>query len=328
MKSIMSTRAILVSGVLIVAIILMVLSFTEVSHIENILSMVQKGGSLSTVHAPMDLDVTDFSKCLASTSDYDRSEVCWTKFKLKQVRKMLDQMDAMPRHETMHFTSLNNHSPHQLLVPTHQCDALKIQRFGPNAYSDNPKGRHPDGPKWMCPEYLVTPDDSPCIIFSIGSHGEFQFEESIHKFVGDKCKIYTFDCTGTWSNPTTEFHPWCISDENKVVDGKIFKTLSNMMKDVGVSTIHLFKIDVEGYEFQTLRTLEKEPSDALPKQILVEVHFGAPFSYSDLDTRVDSWLKPATTFYRAIDKLGYSIALRERNPTSECCAEYILIKEP
>ncbi|KAH6572729.1 hypothetical protein BSLG_008605 [Batrachochytrium salamandrivorans] len=328
----MNTKGFLVLIVLIVAIVFVVLTFSEVSHIEDMLAMVGKGGkdrlNSQITQAQSDNELIALSKCLAHTSDFDRTEVCWTTYKRTQMRKVLDMMDAMPREETIHFSTLASHSPHQLLIPTHQCDMLKLQRMGPNAYTDNPKGRHPDGPKWMCPEYLVTPDDTPCAVFSIGSNGDFQFEESIHKFVGDKCKIYTFDCTGTWSNPVTEFHPWCISDVDKVEEGRQFRTLTTMMKDVGVKEIHLFKIDVEGFEFNALRTLQKVDKEALPRQMLVEVHFGAPHSFKTFNGDVETWVKPATDFYRAIDTLGYSIALRERNIYSDCCAEYILIKNP
>ncbi|KAI8925096.1 methyltransferase domain-containing protein [Entophlyctis helioformis] len=265
------------------------------------------------------------------TADFDRNEVCWSDFKHKQMLKVLDQLDSASREHIEHFASMNSHSAHAAMIPTHQCDMLKIQRFGSTneiAYASNPSDRHPDGPKWMCPEYLQTSESEQCTIFSIGSNGDFNFEEAMHKFVGNKCKIYTFDCTGNWSNPTTEFHPWCVSDTNDIVDGRQYKTLTTMMKDLDVKKIHLFKVDVEGYEFKMFKSLEKEPLASLPKQILLEVHWGTRWpGQQSFDQDKETWLPYATSFYRGIDKMGYRIALRERNIYNDCCAEYVLVRD-
>ena len=39
-----------------------------------------------------------------------------------------------------------------------------------------------------------------------------EFEEDMKMYTGDRCKTFTFDCTGHWSNPTTTFNSWCITD--------------------------------------------------------------------------------------------------------------------
>ncbi|KAI8916814.1 methyltransferase domain-containing protein [Entophlyctis helioformis] len=313
--------------VVLVAFGMIVFTLTEVDRIDKALTGVKS--ARPEVSNDQELDI--LAKCIAETADFDRNEVCWSDYKHKQVLKVLDRLDKVPRENSMHFTTMRSHSAHQAMIPSHQCDMLKIQRFGTGhapAYATKPLERHPDGPKWMCPEYLETPDDSQCTVFSIGSNGDFQFEESINKFVGNKCKIYTFDCTGNWTNPTTEFHPWCISDKNYVDPaGRHYKTLTSMMKEVGVSKIHLFKIDVEGYEFHAFRSLEREPPESLPKQVLLEVHWGTEWPEQRFNIEKDSWLPRATSFYRSLDKMGYRIALRERNIYSECCAEYVLIRD-
>ncbi|KAL2918136.1 hypothetical protein HK105_202063 [Polyrhizophydium stewartii] len=268
------------------------------------------------------------ARCIALSNTFQDSESCWTDFKRIESRLIMDELDKLPRADTLRMLTQANYAPHKILIPTHQCNMLKLQRF-PGQYARDPKGLHPDGPKWMCPEYLETPDDSPCTIFSVGSNGQFDFEEAMHSFVGNKCKIYTFDCTGNWTNPTTEFHPWCISNENTVNEkGHIFKTLTQIMHDVNVTHIHLFKIDVEGYEFQTVQTLLKEPRENLPRQILMEVHFGYQFSFFDYNPEKESWIPYATKLYRDMDTMGYSIALRELNYNGDCCSEYVFIRNP
>ncbi|KAJ3412639.1 hypothetical protein HDV05_000450 [Chytridiales sp. JEL 0842] len=251
-------------------------------------------------------EIHNLALCLAAAPNYAHSEACYSTFKHAHLHPILDTLDALPDSALAKFKSLGHHSPHQVLFPTHQCDHLKLQRLGPDPYAKNPKGLHPDGPKWMCPELLeIDKPNDPCVIFSVGSNGDFQFEHAMKKFTEGKCKIYTFDCTGSWSDPTTEFHPWCISDGNyKDEKGREYKTLTEMMKLVGVTKIHLFKIDVEGFEYKALTALSKEPAHALPKQMLLEVHFWDHMIGTDFAPQPNDWMHRATKFYRDLDKMG------------------------
>nr|KAJ3417800.1 hypothetical protein HK105_000781 [Polyrhizophydium stewartii] len=303
---------------------LLVIDFSKISHIEDILKLVQKETEAALSSEAL---IGDTAKCIAKSGNFWDSELCWSEFKHQQALKILDSMDALSREDTIGFAQRTHYAPHKLFLPTHQCNMLKLQRFAGH-YATTPEAQHPDGPKWMCPEYLATPADTKCVIFSVGSNGDFQFEESMRAFVGDRCNIFTFDCTGNWTNPSTQFHPWCISDENKVDNGRIYKTLSKIMQDVNVPHIHLFKIDVEGYEFQTVKTLMQEPPENLPRQILMEVHFGSGMSHTGFDAEKDTWVKPATEFYRNMDKMGYRIAVRELNIYSDCCSEYVFVRNP
>jgi hypothetical protein len=48
-----------------------------------------------------------------------------------------------------------------------------------------------DGPKWVCdPHRLATRPD--CLVFSVGSAGDFMFENSVMKEIDTNCEIHTF----------------------------------------------------------------------------------------------------------------------------------------
>ncbi|KAJ3333611.1 hypothetical protein HDU76_006101 [Blyttiomyces sp. JEL0837] len=272
--------------------------------------------------------INDLIPCMSKAPTYAASQLCWSKYREARVFDMLDRMEALPFDEVQRFQDDQQYEFFQLLIPTHECDTLKLQRFGVNAYGKQPGELHPDGPKWMCPEYFETGSEQ-CVIFSVGSRGDFAFETSIKQFVGDRCKIYTFDCTGSWENPVTEFHPWCISGQNEVIDGRVFKTLDTMMADVGVTKIHLFKIDVDGFEWPIMDVMESAPVEALPKQMLIELHL-APWPYSPgVDkTKNETWIKPSVKTYKQLRRLGYSIAFRELNFYGRVAAEFVLIHDP
>eukprot|EP00842_Homolaphlyctis_polyrhiza_P003125 jgi/Hompol1/3813/HPOL_006752-RA len=132
----------------------------------------------------IDKDLESLSQCLVQSANYAQSDLCWIGFKREQVLKVLDRIERMSYSQTKKFAQVVHYAPHQIMLPTHECSMLNLQRFGPKPYAATPEGRHPDGPKWMCAEYLQTPPDEKCVIFSVGSNGDFQFEQAMFDFVG------------------------------------------------------------------------------------------------------------------------------------------------
>lgn len=45
-----------------------------------------------------------------------------------------------------------------------------------------------DGGKWVCKEHLPPASDSNCVIFSLGSNGDFSFEQGMHE-AAPHCKV-------------------------------------------------------------------------------------------------------------------------------------------
>ncbi len=74
-----------------------------------------------------------------------------------------------------------------------------------------------------------------------------------------------------------------------------------------------------------MKSLEEGPVSALPKQLLVELHFGHGWPGQNPTAPEPP---TAQSFFQSIDKMGYQIALRERNMYNGCCAEYVLIHNP
>ena len=208
----------------------------------------------------------------------------------------------------------------------------------------------------MCGEYLEVTEGEQCVIFSVGSNGDFAFENEMKSFVKDSCKvdmsllfvffllitkhqkkkkIYTFDCTGNWSDPTTTFKPWCISDrtyvDNSTGTPREFKSLNDMMAGVNVTYIDLFKLDVEGHEYKVLDALANAPRHLLPVQFLIELHFGWDGFIGSYPDGTDpkkgqNFAGMALDVGRKFANMGYKLALREMNIFSNCCAEYVWIK--
>ena len=133
-----------------------------------------------------------------------------------------------------------------------------------------------DGHKWVCdPHRLEVKED--CLVFSIGSNGNFAFEMDIQSHLPNY-EIHTFDFTdyskGMWENGLngTNFHAWGLQSSSlkKPETGPRFESLQETMELLGLSgrRIDIFKIDCEGCEL----TLHKDLLSQDIRQILVEVH--------------------------------------------------------
>ena len=49
-----------------------------------------------------------------------------------------------------------------------------------------------DGPKWVCDPHRIK-SQPECLVYSVGSNGNFMFEEAVHETIGSHCEIHTFD---------------------------------------------------------------------------------------------------------------------------------------
>jgi hypothetical protein len=144
------------------------------------------------------------------------------------------------------------------------------------------------GNRKLCSFTEVFKDRSPCLVFAVGSHGEFSFEEEFLRAT-NHCVIVTLDCTcrtggGTWNHCDDKFktpvqlserhwfYPYCVSAEDSVPT-EDYMTIATVMKKLGHApgSLSLLKIDIEAFEhdvFQAWRSSDPH----LPEQILTEVH--------------------------------------------------------
>lgn len=233
-----------------------------------------------------------------------------------------------------------------LLVPVYECNTNQMKKLGGAG----------DLGKLFCGDvnHLIssitqtrqqlkqaTNDPNPhadCIIYSLGSNGQFGFEEEVKKTVNDRCEIHTFDCTGVWSNPSTTFHNWCLGIPPAGTaehDKPRFKTLWQITQELNHSYVSLLKMDIEGAEYTVFRSMfTPENSHLLPVAIFVEMH---THLIANLDSflpedyvKHQNWAKPLWELVKTLDEYGYVIIAKERNEWgpdhSKCCAEYLFLR--
>jgi hypothetical protein len=199
------------------------------------------------------------------------------------------------------------------------------ERFGGSAPRYNSFG---DGPKFICGVdyihecYNGTQGNDNCIVYSIGSNNEIDFEVAVKDHIG--CEIHTFD--PTLSTPFigsayATFHPWGLGKDGEVVNFVTeFTTMSleSIMKELGHThrKIDIFKIDCEGCEYDAMPAVFEAIANGTLQidQILIELH-------QSIDVN---------NFFAAADKAGYRITHKERNHWG-CdgykCVEYGLVSE-
>ena len=115
-----------------------------------------------------------------------------------------------------------------------------------------------------------------CTVMSIGSNGQFDFEDAILK--DTKCSVHTFDCTiplqeSRDGNKRHFYHDLCLGTDD--VDKPSFvsyaSAMAAMQKKKAFGRVDLLKIDIESFEFDVFAEWD-EFTQQLPEQILLEAH--------------------------------------------------------
>jgi len=177
-----------------------------------------------------------------------------------------------------------------------------------------------DGGKWICDPHRIPKDD--CLVYSIGSHGDFSFESSVFSGVSRACEIHTFDRdekNGRKHFPSlakeagVEFHSTMLGESNKNYNnGKRFKEIFKDLKHEG-KTVDILKIDCEGCEWeQYLQWIEDfQEANVTVRQILIEVH--------------NSPLPFVVDFFKIMQEAGYVIFHKEANFLNSNCVEFSFV---
>ena len=187
-----------------------------------------------------------------------------------------------------------------------------------------------DGPKFLCGVDLISSSaskskDEKCLVYSVGSRNNVDFEMAVHKFIG--CETHTFD-------PTVEkfvgdeyatFHQWGLGLDGANYQMKSFETIIN---DLGHQnrTIDILKIDCEGCEFTTMSPLLDLIIAGKVKvnQIQVEVH------PDDIIKNADVVVEMIATLFNKMDEAKFRIFHKERNHwgyNGYKCLEYAFVNE-
>lgn len=190
-----------------------------------------------------------------------------------------------------------------------------------------------DGGKWMCDpmrlpvvakmreEKLGSEGKQGCLIYSVGSEGNFMFEDGVRDLLGvDACEIHIFD-PGAYGKKMGEkenmfYHAIGLGPSYGPGSERPphnFKTIQQIKKDLGHEgrTIDIFKIDCEGCEWKTYKDWADPEVDI--RQLLVEVHEVPP---------------EAQDFFTHLQNAGFVIFHKEPNIQygGGKCNEYALLK--
>lgn len=197
----------------------------------------------------------------------------------------------------------------QLLEPIISCPpGQPVSQYGPGG----------DGSKLLCklPEH----EGGPCVIYSLGSNGDYSFEHSVLK--ATSCTVHTFDCTynGASQGPRHSYYKWCIGDAKH---GPDFRSWANITTTLGHSKVDVLKIDIEGHEYKVFSEwTSKEPT--LPHQVAVEFHF----EHDDIRYPFMAHSGAEMVLaYMHLGQLGYASFAQDINAHSPyCCSEVSFLR--
>lgn len=137
---------------------------------------------------------------------------------------------------------------------------------------------HSNG-KYVCGLPTLIQKGDACVVFSVGGANAWDFEVAVSQHTS--CQIHTYDCTIVPRIPAAlkgivNFHKTCVGNKNEVKAGQKYATFDKLMEEAGISDPpDIWKMDVEGFEYQVLRSLASDSNAAarlLPRFILLEIH--------------------------------------------------------
>ncbi|CAE8607759.1 unnamed protein product [Polarella glacialis] len=179
----------------------------------------------------------------------------------------------------------------ETILPAEEIEILRRLRWKcPSSlfyggYTGGKGGKLPegDGGRWVCDPVGIAKaaedvSGPGCLIYSIGSDGEFSFEKAIHDQISNKCEIHTFDKKPIEFYLRPEYTPGYPHERvpsfvnYHIVEISRSKNLAQLVKDLGHNgrTIEILKIDCDGCELDTYK--EWLDADVDVRQILGEFH--------------------------------------------------------
>jgi len=180
-------------------------------------------------------------------------------------------------------------------------------------------GSQGDGGKWVCDPLRIAAKaarSEPCIVYSVGSRGDYAFESGVRTSISDACEIHTID-QSPWSNYTDKAPPDFVHYHVYRIGPAPDTPISQVVKELGHEgkVIDIFKIDCEGCEWHTY--MNWLDSGVYIRQILVELHATG-----------ENKVGP-DEFFRFLFDAGYVVFHKEPNiesPYPGRCQEYAFIR--
>jgi hypothetical protein len=175
---------------------------------------------------------------------------------------------------------------------------------------------------------------SNCTIVSLGSNNQWDFERSIFRAMPN-CMIHTFDCTvhpdvkppAEIASRTT-LHRICIGAGDARANDKPFMSWKSVMNLVGATAPPLYlKMDIEGYEYQVLRSIVDD-GFLLPAQVALELHYTTAMPGLPWHGRRKSSGELAAFMEYLHHEGGYFLLHRRDNPRCKACTEILISRLP
>ena len=149
---------------------------------------------------------------------------------------------------------------------------LFVNNWEPNFHCSHAVriGHMGDGGKWLCDLFRLSsrPD---CLVYSAGSNGDFSFEAAMKKAM-PHCEIHTFD-SNLFKCPVDvcTFHQMRLGNGQSPNGSKSWSMIIDELGH-GDRTVDVFKIDIEGGEYDFFASFFTAKVRSFPRQVLVEVH--------------------------------------------------------
>lgn len=121
---------------------------------------------------------------------------------------------------------------------------------------------------------------SSCVVYSIGINHDFSFDEEAQRETG--CEVHSFDPSMGWGDRRRGDRSWFWNvgvsdkDEDRNSKGWRMRTLGSMMRGLNHTRIDVLKMDVEGYEWDSLSQAMKDGTLSRVDRLMVEIHFWSP----------------------------------------------------
>lgn len=177
-----------------------------------------------------------------------------------------------------------------------------------------------DGGKWVCGITSLKP---PCLVYSLGSHGQFDFEDAVLN--STQCEVHTFDCTITGESRAVGrhfYHQICLGTD-EVHNGSVYMSWATVLKHLGHEQrqVDLLKVDIEGFEVEFLQEWFEQTTD-YPQQLAIEMHYSHHFE----TPRHMMTLGDMSLFMMHLYNLGYALYSKEVNAPYPSNCEFSLIR--
>lgn len=187
---------------------------------------------------------------------------------------------------------------------------------------------------------IIRPDGDKFLVYAAGIAFDSDFEE---KLAEEGYEVHAFDCTvNPMERAVTDkmftFHKTCIGKPASLDTSRYaarglaggatfeFKLVSQIMAELGHTSVDLLKFDIEGFEWKLF--YEDLMNEAVPpKQMAFELHTenAQPLVVPPEQVKGKD-LKAVNTLFLNLYDLGYRVVSKEINPMDPACAEFVVVK--